>query len=138
LTFLAVLVAPALAQFLARSWVCARLSARFLLQTFEDSMSDPYIAVISEQWTNIAQLYNQFADKYPVMLVDLGDHSLHAFPSSEFRSLLDTSSQVAFDEQYKRAVANRQMVLFVRDLENKVFQSYSLQLEDDGGAKEQS
>ncbi len=93
-------------------------------------MSDPYISLISEQWTSIADLYNQFAEQYPVMLVEIGDHSIHAFPADEFRSLLDANSQAAFDEQYERALLNRQMVLFVRDIDNKIFQSYSLQLED--------
>jgi len=94
-------------------------------------MSDPYLSLISEQWTNISRLYNQFADKYPVMLLDVMDHAIHAFPSDEFRALLDAESQTAFDEQYVRALAMRQMVLFVRDIDNKIFQSYSLQLEDE-------
>ena len=94
-------------------------------------MADPYLGLIEEQWPNIASLYNEHADKYPVMLVDVREMEIHAFPYDEFRSLLDAPSQTALDDQYRRAIESRQMVLFVRDAERKIFQSYSLALEDE-------
>jgi hypothetical protein len=94
-------------------------------------MADPYLGMIEEQWPLIADLYNEHADKYPVMLVDVSDMEIHAFPYEEFRTLLDVTSQAALDEQYQRAVEKRQMVLFVRDVERKIFQSYSLALDDE-------
>ena len=93
-------------------------------------MADPYIALIQDHWEKITDLYNQFAADRPVMLVDVQDGSIHAFPFDEFLKLLDAPSQHHLEEQYARAIANRQMVLFVRDVERKIFQSYSLQLED--------
>jgi hypothetical protein len=92
-------------------------------------MADPYLGLIEEQWENISALYNEHADKYPVMLLDVKELEIHAFPYDEFRALLDAPSQEALADQYQRAVANRQMVLFVRDVERKVFQSYSLALD---------
>ena len=94
-------------------------------------MADPYLGLIEEQWPNIAGLYNEHADKYPVMLLDVREMEIHAFPYDEFRSLLDAPSQTALDDQYRRAVENRQMVLFIRDTERKIFQSYSLALEEE-------
>lgn len=94
-------------------------------------MADPYLGLIQEQWPNIASLYNEHADKYPVMLLDVREMELHAFPYDEFHLLLDASSQAALEDQYQRAVENRQMVLFVRDAERKIFQSYSLALEEE-------
>ena len=94
-------------------------------------MADPYLGLIEEQWPNIASLYNEHADKYPVMLLDVREMEIHAFPYDEFRSLLDAPSQTALDDQYRRAIESRQMVLFVRDAERKIFQSYSLALEDE-------
>jgi hypothetical protein len=93
-------------------------------------MADPYLGLIQEQWPRITDLYNEHAERYPVMLVDVREMEIHAFPFAEFRTLLDASSQAALDEQYRRAVDNRQMVLFVRDVERKIFQSYSLALDD--------
>lgn len=92
-------------------------------------MADPYIKLIRELWDKIADLYNQFAEQRPVMLVDVQDGSIHAFPVASFAELLDAPSRAHLDEQYARAIDTQQMVLFVRDVENKVFQSYSLQLD---------
>jgi hypothetical protein len=94
-------------------------------------MADPYLGLIEEQWPNVASLYNEHAEKYPVMLLDVRGMEIHAFPFEEFRALLDGPSQAALDDQYRRAVENRQMVLFVRDTERKIFQSYSLALEEE-------
>ncbi|MBK8047597.1 MAG: hypothetical protein IPK16_11020 [Anaerolineales bacterium] len=55
---------------------------------------------------------------------------IHAYPYDDFRGLLDGPSQMNLALQYRRAIDNRQMVLFVRDTDRKVFQSYSLALED--------
>ncbi len=92
-------------------------------------MADSYQALIAEQWPRIAALYNEHADKRPVMLIDVEETAIHAFPYQEFTALLDAASQAALAEQYQRAVANRQMVLFVRDTQHKIFQSYSLALD---------
>lgn len=94
-------------------------------------MADPYLDLIRQQWPKIAELYNQHADQYPVMLIDVREMEIHAFPYAEFSELLDAPSQASLAEQYERARANRNMVLFVRDTERKLFQSYSLALEDD-------
>ena len=94
-------------------------------------MADPYLGLIQEQWPNIASLYNEHADKYPIMLLNMRELEIHAFPYNKFRLLLDASSQAALEDQYQRAVENRQMVLFVRDAERKIFQSYSLALEEE-------
>lgn len=93
-------------------------------------MADPYVALVQEHWAQVTDLYNQFAENRPIMLVDVQDGAIHAFPYDQFTRLLDESSQAHLEEQYARALANRQMVLFVRDVERKVFQSYTLQLED--------
>lgn len=94
-------------------------------------MADPYLPLIQEQWPRIAALYNEHADKRPVMLLDVRAAEIHAFPYEEFGALLDAESQAALTEQYQRALETRRMVLFVRDTERKIFQSYSLALEDE-------
>lgn len=94
-------------------------------------MSDPYVDLIQQHWPHIAALYNQHAEKRPVMLLDVQEGDIHAFPYEEFTTLLDAPSQRALEEQYGRAIANRQMVIFVRDVENRIFQSYNLALEDE-------
>lgn len=93
-------------------------------------MSDPYLTFISQHWEDIGNIYNQFAEHHPIVLVDAGAGEIHALPYADFVDKLDAASQAQVVEQYHRAVASRQMVLFVRDADRKVFQSYTLQLED--------
>ncbi len=97
-------------------------------------MSDIYQDLIADQWANIAELYNQHAEKQPVILLDVAEGELFAYPFTELAELLDAESRVGFGEQYERAVAARQMVLLVRDLANKQLLTYTLKLEDDESA----
>ena len=93
-------------------------------------MQDPYLDLIKEQWPSIAETYNRYAEQRPIMLVDVQESVIHAYPVEEFIMLLDAPSRRQVEMQYHRAVENRQMVLFVRDTDNKIFQSYTLALED--------
>ena len=94
-------------------------------------MSDVYKDLISEHWSNIAELYNEHAEKQPVILLDVDAGELFAYPYGELSQLLDAQSQTGFGDQYARAVENRQMVLLVRDKANKQLLTYTLKLEDD-------
>ncbi len=93
-------------------------------------MQDPYLELIKEQWPSIADTYNHYAERRPIMLVDVQESVIHAYPYEEFVLLLDAPSRRQIEMQYRRAMDNRQMVLFVRDTNNKVFQSYTLALEE--------
>lgn len=92
--------------------------------------NDSYLDLVKQQWPLIADTYNQFADQQPIMLVDVQKAEIHAFPFEEFVMVLDAPSRRHVEAQYRRAIASRQMVLFVRDTDNKIFQSYTLALED--------
>lgn len=95
-------------------------------------MTQPYKELIENQWDRISELYNQFAEQRPIILLDVQAREIHAFPAQDFMGVLDEKSRPTFEEQYQRAVASRQMVLCVRDTENKQFLTYTLKLEDDG------
>jgi len=92
--------------------------------------TDPYLDLIQRQWPAIAEAYNQFAEQQPIMLMDVQNAEIHAYPFEEFVLVLEAASRRQVEAQYRRALTKRQMVLFVRDTDNKVFQSYSLALED--------
>ena len=97
-------------------------------------MSDPYVVLIQEQWDSITRMYNQFAEEHPIMVVDVKEGEILAYPYDRFLTLLDRRSQMDLEQQYQRAVLNHHMVLFVRDVDQNAFLSYSLQLEDDDGS----
>lgn len=92
--------------------------------------TDPYLDLVKQQWPAIAETYNRFAEQQPIMLLDVQNAEIQAYPYEEFVLVLDVASRRHVEGQYRRALANRQMVLFVRDTDNKVFQSYTLALED--------
>lgn len=92
--------------------------------------TDPYLELIQRQWPAIAEAYNQFAEQQPIMLMDVQNAEIHAYPFEEFALVLEAASRRQVEAQYRRALAKRQMVLFVRDTDNRVFQSYTLALEE--------
>lgn len=89
-----------------------------------------YLEVIQAQWDNILKLYEQFADKKPVMLFDMQDNTVYAYPYQGFKAELNQKSQRALEEQYERALADNSVVVFVRDREQNNLVSYSLQRDD--------
>jgi len=91
-------------------------------------MNDPYLDMIYEHWEHILMWYNLFADKRPVMLFDVQEGRIYAYPYQEFKAELSPRSQATLADQYQRALANNQMVVFVRDNEKRKLVSYSMHL----------
>jgi|SRR6188474_3621885 hypothetical protein len=92
---------------------------------------DPYWKVLAAQWRHVVLLYGQFADKQPVMLFDIQEQRVYAFPFQEFRAELNERSQASLTRQYERALNEGTAVVFVRDNEQKKLVSYSLPLQND-------
>ena len=90
--------------------------------------SDPYLEVVSQHWSLIVMLYEQYADKKPVMLFDIQEQRIHALPYAEYRAELSKRSQASLKKQYQRAIANGEIVVFVRDNHEEKLVSYSLPL----------
>jgi hypothetical protein len=86
--------------------------------------------VLREQWPHIALLYERHADKKPVMLFDIQEQRVYAFPFKEFRAELSERSQVSLTRQYDRALARGKVVVFVRDNEQEKLVSYSVPVQD--------
>jgi hypothetical protein len=90
-------------------------------------MYEQYWDAVGEQWDNIIGLYKQFEDKKPVMLLEIQEQKIYAYPYNDFKSELSKRSQIQLEEQYEAAILNNEMVVFVRDNEKKEFVSYSLE-----------
>jgi hypothetical protein len=78
-------------------------------------MSDPYFEAIQEQWPNIRALYITCAIKKPIMLYDIQEKKIYAYPYKEFKAELSEKSQTILTRDYKSASARGSMVVFVRD-----------------------
>ena len=87
---------------------------------------DPYWAIVEQQWPFIATLYRQFSAKKPVMLYDIQEQRVYAYPFIAYRAELSARSQASLTSQYERATAARELVVFVRDNENRKLVSYSV------------
>ena len=92
---------------------------------------DPYWTAVTQQWAFIVRLYGQYADKKPIMLFDIQEQRVYAFPFKEFRAELSKRSQASLTRQYGRALADGNVVVFVRDNEQEKLVSYSLSLKDE-------
>ena len=90
-------------------------------------MYEQYWDAVGEQWDNIIGLYKRFKAKKPVMLLDLQEQKIYAYPYNDFKSELSKKSQIQLEEQYEAAILDNEMVVFVRDNEKKDLVSYSLE-----------
>jgi hypothetical protein len=87
---------------------------------------DPYWPVVQEQYYNLLDLYRQFAKERPVMLFDIQEQRGYAYPYLEFSADLSKKSQTSLASQYRDACRDGQMVVFIRDNEDRKFKSYSV------------
>lgn len=88
--------------------------------------TDPYWKVLRKNWPHICGLYQVYAHKHPVMLYDIQEHRVYAYPYREFLADLSERSQVSLKEQYRDAIANGMFVVFVRDNKKEKLKSYSV------------
>ena len=86
--------------------------------------TDEYFALVEEHWWAISKLYEEWEDKKPVMLFDVQEKRIYAYPYEDFKRDLLESSQAVLTKQYKRALRTMKMVVFVRDNEKKRLMSY--------------
>ncbi len=90
-------------------------------------MYEQYWDAVGEQWDNILGLYKRFEAKKPVMLLDIQEQKIYAYPYNDFRSNLSKRSQIQLEEQYEAAILNNKIIVFVRDNEKRDLVSYSLE-----------
>lgn len=87
---------------------------------------DALLDVALEQYGNIVMMYEMFEEKQPVMLFDIQEQRIYAYPYKEFRDDLNERSQRILKQQYEQAQVDGQIVVFVRDNVKQKFQSFSL------------
>jgi hypothetical protein len=63
----------------------------------------------------VRMFYKRFEDKPPVMLLELPSLKIYAYPYGEFKADLSARSRAMLEQQHERAVAEDQIVVFVRD-----------------------
>lgn len=92
-------------------------------------MNEQILDVIDEQWSNILKLYKKFEAKKPIMLFDVQEEKIYAYPYEEFKLDLSKKSQRLLEEQYNDAILENKVVVFVRDNEQEKLMSSSYTLQ---------
>lgn len=63
----------------------------------------------------IQMFYNQYEDKKPVMVLELPKDLLHAYTSADVKRMLPPAGYPVFEADYRRAIAQNQIMVFVID-----------------------
>jgi len=95
-------------------------------------MTDPYLDAIREQWPNIRGLYSIYESKRPIILYDLQEKKIYAYPYKEFRAELSKKSQASLKRDYESASAHGSMIVFVRDNIQRKLVSYIMSTDSEG------
>jgi len=90
---------------------------------------DPYWRVMREQYYNVLHLYQQFAAKHPVMLFDIQEQRVYAYPYAPFAADLSEKSQRSLARDYAAAGKAGEMVVFIRDNVARKLNSYSVPIQ---------
>lgn len=88
--------------------------------------SDYLLGAAEEFWPYILDAYKKFEEKKPVMLLDIQEQRIYAYPYADFSSELNEKSQGTLKDQYERAVQDNKVVVFVRDNERRRLVSFSM------------
>src|SRR6266508_115415 len=92
-------------------------------------MSDPYFKAIQGQWPNILALYMTYGSKNPIILYDINEQKIYAYPYKEFKAEMSKESQASLERDYKSASALGSMVVFVRDNIERKLVSYTMSID---------
>ena len=92
-------------------------------------MSDPYFEAIREQWPNIHALYLTSASKKPIILYDIQEKKIYAYPYKEFKAEMSKKSQASLEHNYKSASVLGSMIVFVRDNIERKLVSYTMSID---------
>jgi hypothetical protein len=88
--------------------------------------SDYLLDAAEENWPDILMMYRRFEDKRPVVLFDIQEKRIYAYPYADFSSDLSERSQLTLQDQYERALRTNKIVVFVRDNEQRRLVSFSI------------
>jgi hypothetical protein len=91
--------------------------------------TDEFLDAALKYRPQIVLLYRQHASKKPIMLFDRQEERIYAYPVVDFLKELSAKSQLSLKEQYDEAVSSDQMVVFVRDNEQRRLLSFTLDVE---------
>jgi hypothetical protein len=94
------------------------------------AMSDSYFEAIQAQWPHIRALYKTYESKKPIILYDIQEEKIYAYPYRDFKAEMSDKSQASLEHQYKSASLHGSMVVFVRDNIERKMVSYTMSIDN--------
>jgi len=85
---------------------------------------DIYWEMIVEAWPHIITAYQAYEDKKPIMEYRLPERKIYAYPANDYIHDLSLRNREDARKTYQRACIEHKMMIFVRDIDNKILKSY--------------
>jgi hypothetical protein len=73
--------------------------------------------------------YQEHEDKKPIIEYSLPDHVIYAYPANEYIDRLGFEKREDARKIYQQARLEDKMMIFVKDMENRILQSYVTEIE---------
>jgi hypothetical protein len=73
------------------------------------------IQAVRNHKDQILKVYDQLAEKRPLIVLDFQRQKIHARPYEQYKSMLREDSQVLLNEEYVKAVAKNKVLVLVWD-----------------------
>lgn len=88
--------------------------------------NDDLLDAAMELQDDIRRAYQLHEEHRPVMLFDIQEQRLYAYPYQDYKTSLSQRSQESLEKQYEEAQAENKIVVFVRDNVTRRLMSFSL------------
>jgi len=94
-----------------------------------DKSNDLYWDKILQVWPHIIMAYQAHEDKKPIMEYQIPNHKIYAYPAIEYINDLSLRSREDARKTYQQACLENKIMIFIRDMDNKVLKSYVTEIE---------
>ena len=86
--------------------------------------NDRYLKTLDEIGDQVYQFYQLGGRKDLIMVYQMSEKRIYSYIYNEFRQTLSANSKAMLAEQYKEALAENKIVLFIQDDEMRKLKSY--------------
>ena len=86
--------------------------------------SDPYLRKLHKHWNAITWMYLAYEDRRPIIEFDVVSGQIRAYPAEDYLEDLTDRTRDLAKKQYRKAVAEGALMVFVRDKAKRVLRSY--------------
>ena len=94
------------------------------------STNEDFLDILNQYIGTIQIFYKKYAEKKPIMELSLPSYKIYAYPYADYLKTLSKKSQEILKKEYHTAINNNEMVIFVRDNNERVLKSCSVPIEE--------